>query len=243
MTQSDARVRRSVVESIGKFYKPATLEILKQVVENESNTAIVATAVRGLGKYPADDVQNTLILALDRPSFENKIAMAAIGALGASGDVSLRGKVLAVLQRDRQKFGDRDYGRALQVLAKLWKEADDKQPVRDMLEDALQDPSRKARQGAIEALGELGDRTAVAALRSYADREGEGRNATAAAAAIKKLEDDAPFVPREVQELRKQLGDLTKQQAKLQKELDTLKSKLEARPEESSADVSTTPGL
>ena len=241
--QSDARVREAVVEQVGKFYRPEALVLLKQVVDKEANPAIVATAVRSLGKYASDDVQASLITALDRPSFENEIAMAAIHALGETNDESLRGKVLAILQRDRHEFGDRSYGRALSVMAKLWKNADDKQPARAMLETALHDPSRKVRSGAIEALGELGDPRAVGALRSFADREGLGRDATAASSAIEKLQKDAPFVPREVSELRKQIGDLTKQQADLKKEIETLKGKLEATREPHSEDVSTDTGV
>jgi aminopeptidase N len=237
-TQSDARVRNAVVGNIGKFYRPEALEQLKQVVDDEPNPAIVATAVRALSKYAADEARGRVEAALDRPSFGNEIAGAAIEALGNSGDTELRGRLLNTLKADRHEFSDRDYAKGLTVLAKLWSDADDKAPVRAYLEQCLRDPARRVRGGAIDALGELGDPQAVPALESFAEREGRGREATAAASAVKKLQDDAPFVPREVRELRKLVSELRKEHETLRKEIDAIKGKAEARNEAVTQEVS-----
>ncbi len=240
LEQSDARVRQGVVGTIGQFYRPEALGVLKQVVDNEPNPAIVATAVRALSKYSADDARSRVEAALDRSSFGNEIAGAAVDALGRSGDTALRTKLLNQLKADRQKFSDRDYAEGLAVVAKLWREADDKAPVRAHLEQCLRDPARRVRAGAIAALGELGDPQAIPALESYADREGTGRDATAAAGAVKKLQDDAPFVPSEVRELRKLVGELRKEHKTLRKEIETLKGKSEVRDEAATKQVHTT---
>ena len=237
--QSDARVRNAVVENIGKFYRPEALTKLHHVVDNEANPAIVATAVRALGKHSAPDARRRIESALDRPSFGNEIAGAAVNALGDSGDPALRGKLLSVLQRDRQDFSDRDYAQGLQVLAKLWRDTDDQQTVRAFLEQCLRDPARRVRSGAIDALGELGDPQAIPALESFASREGRGRDATAAQRAVKKLQDDAPFVPREVRELRKLVSELRKEHQEIRKELDTLKEKSKAKDETETQEVAT----
>src|SRR5690606_3643410 len=126
------------------------------------------------------------------------------------------------LKGKRRDFNSRTYAEALEVLAKLWRDADDKSPARTWIEDCLQDPARRIRFGAVTALGELGDTSAIPALESYVDAEGDGRDVTAARDAIKKLESKAPFVPREVQELRKLVGDLKTEQQKLEKEVTTL---------------------
>lgn len=238
MPQDDARVRLAVVENIGKFYRAETLRTLKAVLDSESNPAIVAVAVRALSKYSVDEARAYIESAIERESFGNRIASAAITALGETGDTQLRGKVLSILAADRNKFSDRDYAEALEVLAKLWQNADDKQPVRALLEDSLRDPARRVRVGAMEALGELGDPQAILALRSFADREGQGRDAVAASDAVKKLQDDSPFVPREVRELRKLVTDLRKEQESLRKEIDTLKSKSQAKQSPSTEAVS-----
>lgn len=228
-SQDDARVRLAVVENVGKFYRNESLETLKKVVDNESNPAIVAVAVRALSKYSADEARSRIESAMERESFGNRIASAAITALGETGDSQLRGKVLSTVAADRHKFSDRDYAKALEVLAKLWQDADDKQPVRALLEESLRDPARRVRVGAITALGELGDPQAILALQSFADREGRGRDAVAAESAVKKLQEDSPFVPREVRELRKLVTDLRKEQDSLRKEIDTLKDKSQAK--------------
>ena len=235
--QTDARVRQAVVENLGKFYRPEALKQLFDVVDNEANPAIVATAIRALSKYPAHEVSGRLEAALQRESFGNEIASAAVNALGDTGDVAMRGKLLRMVKADRQKFSDRDYAEALQVLAKLWRDADDKQPARVMLETSLRDPARRVRSGAIQALGELGDPQVVAALESFAEREGTGRDATAAREAVKKLQNEAPFVPREVRELRKLVAELRKEQQEFSKELETLKAKTEATDEAATQEV------
>jgi len=227
--QSDARVRQAVVRNVGKFYKPDSLTAMKRIVNNEANPAIVSVAVRALGKFRADDARAEIEKALDTESFGNEIAGAAIEALADSGDEALRGKLLNVLKSQRNDFGDRDYSQGLGALAKLWREADDQAPARSWIEDCLRDPSRRVRSGAVAALGELGDPRAIASLRSFADREGRGRDTTAAEKAIKKLEDQTPFVPREVKELREMVGDMQEEQEKLRKELDELKGKAEAK--------------
>jgi aminopeptidase N len=227
--QEDARVRLAVIEQIGKIYRPESLDVLEKVVANEKNPAIVAVAIRGMAKYPAEDVRRQIEAAMERDSFNNIIASAAIKALGETGDAELRGKVLRALQQDRQQFVDRDYAEALSVLAKLWKESDDKDQVRVLLETSLQDPARRVRVGAIEALGELGDPQSIPALTTFVSREGIGRDQMVAKGAIKKLEEDAPFVPAEVRELRKLIGDMRKEQETLRKELDTIKAKGEAQ--------------
>src|SRR5690606_35777422 len=64
LKQEDARVRKQVVESLGTFYRPKTRELLEQVVTSEKNPAVVAAALKPLGRYPADQVRSTLEKAL-----------------------------------------------------------------------------------------------------------------------------------------------------------------------------------
>lgn len=238
LEQSDARVRQAVVASIGKFYRPEALAVLKRVLDQEHNPEIVATALRSISKFSADDARAEIQAALDRESFGNRVAAAAIEAAGKTGDESLRGKLLSKLKTDRHEFSDRDYGRALSVLAELWSDADDKEPVRMLLEESLRDPARQVRTGALTALGELDDPTAIAALQSYVDREGEGRDVMAAKKSIEKLEKDAPFVPSEVRELRKLVSEMRAEQKSLRKEIDTLKAKSEATEDDATTSVS-----
>src|SRR5690606_28768972 len=117
LKQSDARVRLQVVESVGGFYRPETIEKLKQVAADEENPAIVAAAVKALGKFPADEVRGTLEEALETESFGDLVAAAAAEALGMSGDTQLRGKMLNVLKGKQREFDSRSFASSMLVLA------------------------------------------------------------------------------------------------------------------------------
>ena len=145
------------------------------MIDNEANPAITAAAILALGKYPTDDARGRIEVALRTESFRNRIAAAAIVALGDSGDTALRGQLLRLLKNNQRTIDARSYTQGLKVLAKLWRDADDKTPARSWLETCLADPAGRVRIGAIEALGELGDTQAIALLQSYAEIEGNGR--------------------------------------------------------------------
>ena len=56
--QSDARVRRAVVDQIGKFYRTETRDLLCELLDVEKNPAIVSAAVRSLGKFSGKKSSN-----------------------------------------------------------------------------------------------------------------------------------------------------------------------------------------
>ena len=231
--QADARVRLQVVENIGKFFRPEARDALIAVCQSEPNPEVAAEAVSALGKFPKEDARRQIDAALATDSFANVIKLAAIDALGDSGDAEFRGKLLNLLKSSRNEFDSRQYAKALRVMAGLWRDADDKTPARTWIEQCLQDPAAGVRRGALNALGELGDPGAIALLQTYSDAEGSGRNQSAAQEAIKKLEEDAPFVPEEVRELREMIKDLKAEQKKLREQVDELKAKSDAADEAS----------
>ncbi len=223
--QDDARVRLAVIERIAGFYRPQARETLMSVVDAEQNPLIVAAALRGLGKYGGDAVQEKLEQAMGRESFGNVISTAAIQAAGDMVAEEVRQRVLRTVKANVRGYADRDGSLALDAIGTLWKEADDKTPARVFLQECLNDESRRLRSAAIRALGTLGDSQALPSLQAVADGEGMGRDAGAAKDAIKRLEVASPLAPNEIVELRKVVSELQKSQAKLEKQLEEMKAK------------------
>ncbi len=227
--QDDARVRLAVIEGIASFYRPRAQETLMEVVSTEKNPLIVAAALQGLGKYSGDEIQETIEAAMARESFGNVIATAAIRAAGDMAAVNMRERVLRTVKNNLRDYADRDGAVAFDVIAKLWKEADDKTPAREFLQECVTDESRRLRTEAIRALGTLGDSRALPSLQAVSDGEGMGRDAGLAKESIKKLEDTSPLAPKEVVELRKIVSELQKTQEKLEQQLEEMKAKDEAQ--------------
>lgn len=79
--QPDARVRLQVVKSLGAFYRPEGYFYLDRILKQEKNPAILAEAIRSLGKYPEEGVQKWLKIFIYTPSYKNVIAEATLEAM------------------------------------------------------------------------------------------------------------------------------------------------------------------
>ncbi|TWT74561.1 Aminopeptidase N [Posidoniimonas polymericola] len=226
LNQEDARVRKEVIESIGKFYRAEALEQLSKVVSEEKNPDIAASAVRSLSAYTDPAALDAIRGAMGKESFQNVLAEAAIAAAARTADPTLTPAVMRTLSARRQDFTDRGMAESLQALGKLAKDTEHAPAARKVIVGYLNDPSSKVQTGAVEALGELGDRRSIAALRTYSSRE--DRLGRAAKQAIEKIEKDAPSAPKEVSELRKLVRELGEQQEKMADQLKELKGKNDA---------------
>ena len=97
--QSDARVRLSVVELIGDFYRPEGVKRMQEVVENERNPEIVAVALRALGRYRDPDTYQILTHYLRSDSYRNELAEAAIAAIRKLDDPAFITPLMTTLKR------------------------------------------------------------------------------------------------------------------------------------------------
>lgn len=226
IAQDDARVRKEVIEGIGKFYRPEALEQLAKVATEEKNPEIAASAVRSLSAYTEPAALDAIRGAMGKQSFQNVLTEAAVDAAARTADPALAPAVMRTLAARRQEFTDRGMAGALKALGKLAKETEHAAAARKVIAGYLNDPSSKVQTGAVEALGELGDLRSIAALRTYSGRE--DRLGRAAKQAIEKIEQDAPTAPKEVSELRKLVRELEEQQEKLSKQLKELEEKSDA---------------
>ena len=227
-TQTDARVRLAVVEKLTNRYRDETHALIKGVLENEKNPAILAGAIRGLGRFHGPETREALIKFLDTDSFRNELAVAAMSAIRQLDDDELQPAVFHSLRKNAQLFRSRDYGRGLETLAHTSRRQKDRSEVRDFLTDHLDHPKVSVQSAAIQAMGILGDPKAITVLESLSQSENE-RISRPAQQAVSKLRDAKPTTPKEIIDLRKEIADVKKESNKLKTELKTLREQVEAK--------------
>ena len=231
LEQSDARVRLQVVEDLAGFYRPATLSVLEQVLSQEANPAIGAAAIRGLGRFQSPASRRLITQYLQSSdSFRNELAEAAIDAIRQQQDPHYRRPLQQVIRSRPQAFTTAGLSSGFDALAVISRTRRDKAETREFLLSYLNHPREAIRIGAARALGELGDRAAIASLETLAIDDGPtSRISRVAREALEKLQQELPLVPREVSALRQQVTELKVQNEQLKGQLDELKSQFEAR--------------
>ena len=227
-SQTDARVRQSVVEKITNRYRDETPALIKQVLEKEKNPAILAAAIRGLGRFHGPETRAALIKFLGTDSFRNELAVAAMSAIRQLDDDALQPAVFDTLRQNASQFRTRDYGRGLETLAHTSRRQKDRSEVREFLAKHLAHPKVSVRAAAIQSLGILGDPKAITGLESLSQSENE-RISRPAQQAVSKLREAKPTTPKEIIELRKEIAEVKKESTKLKTELKSLREKLDAK--------------
>jgi aminopeptidase N len=232
--QKDARVRRQVVSDIASFYRPETKDQMISILQHEKNPAIQSVAIRALGKFHDEQSQEWIVKSLSLASFQNRLADAAVDAIGDQMSTKLGQPVIDVLAARQSEFTTRGLGAALVTLARISRGMEDRSAIRLVIEPYLHDLRSPVRRGAIRALGELGDPAAIAVLESMSQTKGDRELAKSAEDALARLREAKPFVPEEVAELRKQLSEVKDANESLKKDLASLREVVEAIRKEDS---------
>ncbi|MAI71079.1 MAG: hypothetical protein CMM01_09230 [Rhodopirellula sp.] len=227
-TQTDARVRSAVVEKLTNRYRDETPVLIQSVLENEKNPAILANAIRGLGRFHGQDTHQALLKFLNTKSFRNELAVAAMSAIRQLDDDELQPAVFKSLRENAKQFRSRDYGRALETLAHTSRRLKDRSEVRQFLTEHLDHPKSSIQAAAVQALGTLGDPKAITVLEAVSQSENE-RISRPAQQAVSKLREAKPTTPKEILELRKEIAEVKKESDKLKTELKTLREQVEAK--------------
>ena len=121
------------------------------------------------------------------------------------------------------------FAQALDTLAYLARDEDDKTEVREFLTGYVNHADRNIRAGAIRALGTLGDPKAIAIIQTFARDEPRDGVERAAKNALARLREQKKLVPEEIIELRKTVDDLKKDTKKLTDELEEVKKRLDGK--------------
>ena len=163
-----AKVRRAVVNALGKFRTTRAAEMLAKITLSDASYLVEADAARALGATRQAIAFDTLLDVLDRPSWADAIRAGAIDGLAALRDDRAIPHVMA-----RTRYGISTRGRRAAIMA-LPKISSDRR-TREVLEELLDGTDPYLRVDVVRALVDLGDSKSRAALQRQLDRELDGR--------------------------------------------------------------------
>jgi aminopeptidase N len=226
--QTDARVRRTIVQALAALNTPDSLETLWQMAQKEKNPDILASIIETWGARPGDAaVSAALRTHLNGTSFNSTIQLAAIKALRAQDDESAVPAVLSRLQSLNDLRG-RDAGPAFDALAFLARRPTNAQrdAVRIFLTAKLTDSRLAWRVASAKALGTLRDPKALAVLEPLLTISNDRIDPVREVAA-KAVQDIRASLesPADLKKLWDRVQQLQKQAEEQQEELDSLKKK------------------
>ncbi len=226
--QPDARVRRTIVQSLAALNTAESQETLWKMAQSEKNPDILASIIETWGARPGDaSVAKALRTHLSGTSYNSALQLAAIKALRAQDDESAVPDLLARLQTLNDLRG-RDAGIAFDTVAFLARRPTNTQrdAVRKFLSTKLTDPRPSWRLASTKALGTLRDPKALAVLEPLL-AGGNSRIDPVREATAKSVQDIRAGLesPTDLKKLWDRVQQLQKQAEEQQKELETLKKK------------------
>jgi len=230
--QPDARVRLQVVSDIGGFYRPESLKLIKRVLSKEKNPAIIAQAIRSLGPYHDKGTRKRLLEYLKTKSYRNSIASAAIEVVRKQDDAFFIEPLRRTLAENEREFTSSGFARALDTLAQLSRNEDDRTKLRRFITGYVNHPNRRIQSGAIRALGALGDPKAIPVIETFSGDNPADRIQRAAKDALRSLRENKPIVPEEIIRLRETVDKLNQETEKLRNDLEDIKDRLDAKAED-----------
>jgi aminopeptidase N len=225
--QPDARVRQLVVEGITGFYSDAAYKSALSTLQTEKNPDILSPAIRSVAGYAKPEVDTTLIKYLNTESFRNELAGTAVGAMRTQDDPSLVQPLMDTLKKRASEFRSFGLANALDTVAYLARNQENKDAVREFLATYLDSEKRNVKLGAMRALGTLGDPRAIGALEKFSNAYKDSPERTTAARAVADLRAGRKPVD-DFKNLRQEVLDLEKANRDLKKDLDDLKKKVES---------------
>ena len=226
--QPDARVRQQVIGAIGGFFHTKGYAAATDSLKNEKNPDIQVEAIEALGTYPNPEVRETLLRFLNTPSYRNGLAVSAIRAMRAANDPVYIEPLRQNLQTNEPAYSSRNFASALDALAALSHDRDDRlDGTREFLLGYVNHPRRSIRVGAIGALGTLEDPRAVSALTKFNQASRGSPEQVAAANALRRI-NSAQGAADGVGDLRTTVLDLQKENNELRKDFKALEKKFDA---------------
>jgi HEAT repeat protein len=225
--QSDARVRRQVTADIGGFYREASYAATQKILKDERNPDIQAIALASIGSYAKPEVREQILKALSSASYRNATADAAISAIRVQADASYIAPLLEVLQKQEVAFTSGGFARGLDTLARLAKDEEKKDTVREFLLKHLDSSKRRVQLAAVMALGTLGDVKALGPLEKFTNAPKESPLRATAERAVGAI-NNTKRPAAESDSLRSEVITLQKENRDLRKEFDDLKKKIDA---------------
>ena len=227
--QPDARIRLQVVGDIGGFYRPESFRRTKRVLNSEKNPEILYRAIRNLGQYHHKDTRRLLMNYLKSKSYHNRLAVGAVQAIRMLDEPFFISLLHRTLSEREQQFTSRDFAWALNTLAHISRNEENKTKVRNFLAGYVNHPNQRIQTGAINALGTLGDPKAIPLVETFSGDDPYDRIQRSAKNALKALREKKQLVPEEIIQLRETVDKLKKETEKLKDDLEDIKKRLDAK--------------
>ena len=225
--QNDARTRREVVSALAAFHEADAWKALSDLARTERNPEILASLTATLGSRPGEAAAAEALKAgLESQTYKNPVALAAITALRAQDDSAAGPAVLKRLQRGTEQFRTRDFATALDTLAFLHRERDDREQARLFIAGFLSHPREDFRAAGAKALGTLRDPKSIALLQPLTEVE-KPFNDPVRTAAEKAIQDLQALLagPQELKNVWDKMQELQRKAEALEKELEAVKKK------------------
>ena len=135
---------------------------LAALAGSEKNPEVLAGIIASLAPWTDYDVRPFL----DRRSYRERVASAALATLRARDDGADVAALIRRLKDSALEFRSSDYAAGMDAVAFLARRHERKDDVRSFLAAHLVHPREKYRQAAARSLGTLGDSGALALLRA-----------------------------------------------------------------------------
>jgi aminopeptidase N len=208
---SHPKVRAAVAEALGEFRRDATIVPLDRMLDGEQSYLVEAAITRALGKTKHPIVKDRLLAQLEKSSWAQVVACAAIDGIAEADDTDR----IELLKKYTQ-YGVPTRVRRQAVLA-LGRVGETK-AVRVHLESLLDDRHPHFREDVAMALESLGDKLARGAINRRLRRETDGRvtrrlqltaRELASGETRRELDDKVTKLERELNELKAKVVELT----------------------------------
>ncbi len=227
LKQQDSRVRRTVVDALGKFRGDTEIfERLTAVYRSDKAYYVIAGAAQALGNIRKEKAYEAITKWMERPSHVDAIKRAALNAIAELKDP--RAVKVCI---DNTAYGKPEMVRmqAAIALGKLGYFLEDKKDdVKDHLVRLLSDENFRTKLGAIQGLVVLGDPSAIEKLSSMEKHDRYGMVRREARKAIRKIQEkNAERAKRadsqkDIDQLKDENRDLKTRVAKLESKVDSI---------------------
>jgi aminopeptidase N len=225
-SQSDCRVRLSVLNALGGFLQPQALEGLHQHLRAEKNPGVAAAALRSLALHQTPETRELLLRYLNTPCYRDRLAEGALEAIRRREDASFFTPLLEAIRAHSPRWPNQLTAAALETLGHLHRNESKRDTAREVLLPYLQDPRGRLRIAAIQGLGNLLDPAAIPALEAFSNLSPYRAEREPALKAIEKIR-AARSESEEFKSLRSELEALRTKGREFEKELEMLKKRLD----------------
>jgi aminopeptidase N len=226
MKQTDAQVRQAVVAAVGRFYEEDTLAAVLRVTDEEKNPDIKAGAIQALGAWARPETRQVILKNLQSTSYQERLADAAIRAMRRQLDPQYFEPLLETLRRHDQDWPRHTFAAGLDAVAVLARGQSNATVALEFVSRHTTDRRQPVRLAAITALGTIEDPRALPVLETFTAAAADSPEHKAAEKAIEAIRAARKPVV-ELGDLRREVGELQKQNRDLKRDVETLQKRLD----------------